>query len=245
MNSLKRTLLNLANTVIAPAGVSLYRKGADMESVLRRMSGWNPAFGTVLDMGAAKGNWSKQALDLFPGAQVIGVDPLQEREPFLAKLKAAYPSRYDYVMAVAGPSDGGEAELAVTADLDGSTVDGSEGSKRIVPVISVDGMVARMGLKGPFFLKFDTHGFERPILDGSEETLKQTKYIVMEAYNYRHTAQTMLFHEMIAHLETKGFRVFNLVDILQRPHDGALWQIDLFFARADDPVFASDSYRHA
>jgi FkbM family methyltransferase len=245
MNSLRKTLLTIANSILSPVGVSLYRKGCDMESVLKRMASWNPNFGTVLDMGAAKGNWSKQALTLFPSSRVIGVDPLKEREPFLSKLKAAYPDRYDFVMAVAGPTDGGEAELAVTADLDGSTVDGREGEKRVVPVISVDGMVARMGLKGPFFLKFDTHGFERPILDGSEETLKQTKYVVMEAYNYRHTADTMLFHEMIAHMETKGFRVFNLVDILNREFDGALWQIDLFFARAEDPIFKSNSYRHA
>jgi hypothetical protein len=34
------------------------------------------------------------------------------------------------------------------------------------------------------------------------------------------------------------------VDVLNRPTDGVLWQIDLFFARHDDPIFASDSFRH-
>ncbi len=242
MPTLRKALLNVANALLKPAGVQLYRRGCDMESVLHIMADWKPKLGTVLDLGAARGHWSRMALDLFPSARVIGIDPLQEREPYLSRIKQHH-ARYDYVMAVAGEEDGGTAELSVTGDLDGSTVDGREGVRRSVSVRSVDGLVAEMDLKGPFFLKFDTHGFERPILDGAGETLAKTSYIVMEAYNFRHTDQTMLFHEMIAFLETKGFRVFNLVDILQRPDDGALWQVDLFFARHEDPIFASNSYR--
>jgi FkbM family methyltransferase len=244
MPTVRRALLNFANAVIRPAGVQLYHQGCDMESVLRTMAGWKPQLGTILDLGAARGHWSEIALTLFPDARVVGVDPLKERQPYLERVKKRH-ARYDYVMAIAGEKDGGTAELAVTGDLDGSTVDGREGERRTLPVRSVDGLAAEMGLEGPFFLKFDTHGFERPILEGATATLAKTSYIVMEAYNFRHTEQTMLFHEMIAWLETKGFRVFNLVDILQRPGDRALWQVDLFFARHDDPIFASNSYRRA
>ncbi len=242
---MKKKLLGVANALLSPVGVQLYRKGIDMESVLKQMSGWNHGISSILDLGAARGHWSQMALNLFPGTKIVAVDPLKEREPFLSRLKDKYSDRYDYVLAVAGRDDGGSVELAVTPDLDGSTVHGREGEVRTVPVHSVDSIVKMKGLKGPFFLKFDTHGFEKPILDSAEETLKETKYMVMEAYNFRHSPDTMLFHEMIAYLETKGFRVFNLVDILQRSTDGALWQIDLFFARADDPIFNSNSYRHA
>ena len=241
---MKKQLLKLANGLIAPLGVQIYRKGFDMESVLKQIAGWRPELGTVVDLGAARGHWSGMALNLFPKARVVGVDPLKEREPYLRRLKERDP-RFDYVLAVAGREDGGSVELAVTADLDGSTVHGSEGDVRTVPVHSVDAIVAMKGLKGPFFLKFDTHGFEKPILEGATKTLAETKYIVMEAYNYRHSPDTLLFHEMMAFLEPAGFRVFNLADPLQRPTDQALWQIDLFFARSDDPIFASNSYRRA
>lgn len=239
---MKRFILNTANALLQPFGAQIYRRGIDMQSVLKVIAGRNPGFKSIIDLGAARGHWSEAALALFSDAQVIGVDPLKEREPFLAKLKARNP-RYDYVLAVAGAEDGGSVELAVTGDLDGSTVHGAEGEKRVVPVHTLDAIIASKGLKGPFFLKFDTHGFERPILDGAEKTLAETSYIVMESYNFRHTPETMLFHEMIAFLEGKGFRVFNMADPLQRPHDRALWQMDLFFARADDPVFNSNSFR--
>jgi FkbM family methyltransferase len=239
---MKKKLLSVANALLSPFGAQIYRKGFDMESVLRRLGVTAPEICTIVDLGAARGVWSRMALDLFPNAQVIGVDPLREREPYLKRLKDGN-SRYDYVLAVAGAEDGGTVELAVTGDLDGSTVHGSDGEKRQVPVHSVDAMLKRKGLKGPYFLKFDTHGFEKPILDGAVATLAHTHYVVMETYNFRHTPETLLFHEMIALMEGKGFRVFNLVEPMQRPTDDALWQVDLFFARADNPVFASSQFR--
>lgn len=239
---MKRKLVKVANTMLTPLGAEIYRSGITMDAVLRQISRGDHRIASIIDLGAARGLWSRMALEMFPHAQVIGIDPLKERQPFLDALKSSH-KRYDYVLAVAGETDGGTAELAVTDDLDGSKVDGGEGELRQVPVRTLDAIVAEKGLKGPYFLKFDTHGFEVPILAGAEKTLADTRYMVMEAYNFRHTPQTLLFHEMIALLAEKGFRVLNLVEPLQRPSDGALWQIDLFFARDDDPIFASNDFR--
>jgi hypothetical protein len=101
------------------------------------------------------------------------------------------------------------------------------------------------GCKGPFILKFDTHGFEVPILNGAVKTLQETHYIVMEVYNYRHTAGTLLFYEMCTLLDSLGFRCFNMADPMLRPLDGSLWQMDLFFARKSDAVFNDSRYRDA
>lgn len=92
-------------------------------------------------------------------------------------------------------------------------------------------------------LKFDTHGFEVPILKGAARTLQDTRYIVMEVYNYRHVEGTLLFYEMCALLDGMGFRCFNMADPLQRPLDGCLWQMDFFFARKDDGCFRESRFR--
>lgn len=240
--SARKQLLRTVNKVIAPTGAQLYRAGADMEYALDWLARRDHGISSILDLGAAQGNWSRMALDLFPRARIVGVDPLVERVPFLEKLKAEN-SRFDFVSAVAGGDDGGTVELAVTDDLDGSSVHGSEGQMRSVPVHSIDRIAEMKGLKGPYFLKFDTHGFEKPILESAQKVLEETRFIVMEAYNFRHTPETLLFHEMIAYLGERGFRVSHLVDVLNRPSDGALWQIDLMFARSQDPIFESDQFR--
>jgi len=241
--SARKQILRTVNRLIAPTGAQLYRAGVDMEYALGWLATRDHGIRGILDLGAAQGNWSRMALDLFPEAQVVGVDPLKEREPNLDRLRGENP-RFDYVLAVAGEDDGGTVDLAVTEDLDGSSVHGSEGQMRTVPVRSVDSIVAEKGLGAPYFLKFDTHGFEAPILRSAEKTLGQTRFLVMEAYNFRHTPETLLFHEMIGFMAERGFRVTHLVDVLNRPTDGALWQIDLMFARDDDPVFQSNAFRH-
>ncbi|MEM7689150.1 MAG: FkbM family methyltransferase [Pseudomonadota bacterium] len=240
--SARKQLLRRVNKVIAPTGAQLYRAGADMEYALDWLARRDHQIASILDLGAAQGDWSRMALDLFPKTRIVGVDPLEERVPALEKLKAENP-RFDYVSAVAGGDDGGTVELAVTEDLDGSSVHGSEGKMRTVPVHSVDAIAEMKGLRGPYFLKFDTHGFEKPILDSATQVLKETRFIVMEAYNFRHTPETLLFHEIIDYLGQRGFRVSHIVDVLNRPSDGALWQIDLMFARANDPIFESDTFR--
>ena len=240
--SARKQLLRQVNKVIAPTGAQLYRAGADMDYALDWLARRDHQIASILDLGAAQGDWSRMALDLFPKARVVGVDPLKERVPALEKLRAENP-RFDFVSAVAGAPDGSTVELAVTPDLDGSSVHGSEGKRRMVPVRSVDAIARAMELKPPYFLKFDTHGFEKPILDSAASVLRDTRFLVMEAYNFRHTPETLLFHEMIDFLMQRGFRVSHIVDVLNRPGDGTLWQIDLMFARADDAIFDSDAFR--
>jgi FkbM family methyltransferase len=239
---MKRALLRVANAVLHPLGVQLYKNGMDMESVLRQMSGVAGDVRTVIDIGASNGRWSRSTMRFFPRARFIAIDPLQEREPDLRRLKQRN-SRFDYILCVAGEADNGSVELAVSDDLDGSTVGGSLGKKRQVPSYSIDRIVEMKQCEGPFLLKFDTHGFEVPILKGATNTLKNTSHVVMEVYNYRHTEATLLFHEMCALLDEMGFRCFNVADPMQRPLDKSLWQMDLFFARKDNALFRDSSYR--
>ena len=239
---MKRALLNAVNAVLRPMGIQIYREGMDMGSVLRRLAKRATGIGTVIDIGASDGRWSAMSMKFFPQARFIGIDPLAEREPSLQRLKQRR-QQFDYIVCAAGESDSDEVNLAVTEDLDGSTIGGGAGVVRKVPSHSIDSIVKMKKCEGPFILKFDTHGFEVPILKGASETIAKTQYIIMEVYNYRHVDGTLLFHEMCELLDGLGFRCFNMADPLQRPLDRSLWQMDLFFARKDNDFFRDSSYR--
>ncbi|MEO6079197.1 MAG: FkbM family methyltransferase [Steroidobacteraceae bacterium] len=239
---MKRELLKFANSALRPFGIQIYKHGFDMDSVLAWTAQRAQRVRTVIDIGASTGRWSRAALPLFPDARFIGIDPLIEREPALKRLKGA-EDRFDYVLGVAGENDGESVELTVSADLDGSTVSGHGGTPRKVRSYSLDGIVQAKRCQGSFLVKFDTHGFEVPILKGAVATLRDTDFIIMECYMHRHTPGTLLFHEMCAHLETLDFRCYHLADPMLRSLDGACWQMDLFFARKDDPIFCETQFR--
>ncbi len=95
----------------------------------------------------------------------------------------------------------------------------------------------------PYFLKFDTHRFELPILAGAKEALKQTSAITLEVYNFQISPHCLRFHEMCAHLETLGFRCAGLADPMLRELDSLLWQFDLLFLPANSDCFAKESFQ--
>ena len=92
-------------------------------------------------------------------------------------------------------------------------------------------------------MKLDTHGFEVPILEGAVRTLAETEVILIECYTFRIAPACLTFAEMCRYLGERGFRCIDLGDPLYRPHDDALWQMDLVFVRKDRPEFSYLGYR--
>ena len=198
--------------------------------------------GTIIDVGASDGKWSKMALKRFSSANVLAFEPLEERRGDLEKVKSTCHG-FDFVLAVAGDSQG-ETRLHVASDLDGSGVCESEGDQsRKVPMTTIDHEVRTRGLPGPYLIKLDTHGFELPILDGAVETIRQSNLIIIEVYNFKLNERCLRFHEMCEHMESLGFRCYDLVDPLLRARDKALWQMDMFFAPVETGIFENACYQ--
>jgi hypothetical protein len=112
----------------------------------------------------------------------------------------------------------------------------------IVPMTTIDAEVARLNLQPPYLIKLDTRGFELPILVGATQTLKQTSVLVIEVYNFDIAPSTIRFPELCVRLEALGFRCADLFDVMHRPKDNTLWQMDLLFIRSDRAEFHSNAY---
>ena len=240
--SSKARLRRSVNRLLHPLGLHLLRRDRafEMEDVLARAAKQGAPVRTVIDVGASDGSWSLLAKNYFQEARLLLFEPLLERREALEALRQRLG--FDYVMAAAGARCG-EVTLAVDPGLDGSRVvtAGAVGG-RAVPVDTVDTAVAARRLLGPFCLKLDTHGYELPVLEGAAAVMAQTSLLIIEAYNFRLGPEALRFPELCAWLEPRGFRCCDLADPMRRPKDGVLWQVDLVFAPATSPVFASDRY---
>jgi FkbM family methyltransferase len=243
--SMKTRIIQGANSLLTPFGASLVRTtvALDMSSAIQRIAEHDIPVRSIIDIGASDGSWSVNVMRTFPRASFLAVEPLRERQGALETLKQKH-ANFDYLLCVAGDKDAGEATLVVSEDLDGSTVDGSQGGKtRIVPSRTIDSIVAEKDLPGPFLLKFDTHGYEVPILLGAKDTLAKTNVIIMEVYNFKITDHALRFHETCSHMEGLGFRCYDIADPMLRHYDKAFWQMDILFARSDSAFFSYSQYR--
>lgn len=230
------------NRLLHPLGLHLARRDRafEMEGLLARAAARGVSVGTWIDVGASDGSWSQRARRHFPAARFLLFEPLAERQAALTALRRTHG--FDSLAAAAGAS-AGTIEFAIDPALDGSGVAApGDPAARTVPVETIDRAVAARGLAGPYGLKLDTHGHEVPVLEGAARVLAQASFLVIEAYNFPLGPGGLRFHELCAWLEARGFRCCDLADPMRRPGDGALWQLDLAFAPATSPIFASNRY---
>jgi len=210
---------------------------AAFKSMLKRKSNIN----TAIDIGASDGRWSKTMMKFYPNAQYLLIEAQECHQPELNTFIASYRNA-KYVLSAAGQEVG-------NIYFDAGNPFGGQASSTpfaqnniVVPVTTIDAEVAKNSLSGPFLIKFDTHGFEVPILLGASKTLKETSVIIMECYLHRLTKDSLLFNEMCDYLDGLGFRCIDMVDPAWRTYDDTFWQLDLIFIRKESSEFKYSDY---
>ena len=244
--SLRQAAKAAVKRVLRRFGWSISRAGgtaerATMEGAFRALKARGPRFATVIDIGASDGRWSTHLMQHFPDCRYLLVEANPLHEAALRQY-CARRSNAQFVLAAAGEAEG-RIFFSRGGPFDGRASYEEQPGGMQVPVVSIDAQVKSRGLEGPYLLKFDTHGFEVPILKGASETLAAAEVIVMECYNFRIAPECLTFDEMCRYVGERGFRCIDLVEPLYRPHDDAFWQMDLVFVRRTRPEFAYTRYR--
>jgi FkbM family methyltransferase len=247
----RKRLIKIINRMLWPLGAKVVRRDYEgeaplyaMSSMLRRLAARGYPVRSIVDIGASDGKWSLMCMQYFPDAMYLAVEPLAERENALQLKKRELPN-FDYALCVAGAADGQEVALHVTSDLDGSTVNAaSSASVRTCVTRTIDSLVRERNLPGPYLLKFDTHGYEVPILSGATNTLAETAGVILECYNFEIAPTAVRFPGMCSHMEHLGFRVADVADPMLRSRDNVFWQMDMLFLKADEDVFRYSSYEY-
>lgn len=245
MNSIISRTIKIINCILKPVGAKIINRRADnfdMYSAIKRIHDHGIRIDNIIDIGGSNGIWSIRAMKRFPSASFIVIEPLVERKESLRNLSQKFPN-FSFELCAAGETDGDKAVLNISDDLDGSTINGHGGESRQVPVRTIDAIVSQRKLTGNFLLKFDTHGYELPILKGASQTLNKTSIIIMETYNFQISDNALRFHEMCAIMENLGFRCYDIADPMLRDYDKSFWQVDLFFCRNDEKIFEYPYYK--
>lgn len=230
---------NLLGIIASTTGIT--RNTLSFSAALKRCKWRGVEVQTIVDVGASDGRWSLMARKSFPAAFCLLIEAQACHKKALDRVSSRM-SRFDYIIAAAGDRQG-EIYFDAGDPFGGVASATPVGNHCIsVPMITVDDEVSYRGLLPPFLLKLDTHGFEIPILEGSKNTLKSASMVIIEAYNFKLTEDSLKFHEMCAFMESKGFSCVDLVQPMHRPGDKAFWQMDLIFIPSDNAVFSSNSY---
>lgn len=199
---------------------------------------------TIIDVGVAKE--TPELYRAFPDSFVLLVEPLREFETELKRILKKY--RGLYLIAAAG-SETREVTFNVHPHhLDGSSLyketmgTNADGYERTVPMIAIDEVIKEKELDGPYPIKVDAQGAELNVLDGCQQTLRDTEVVVLEVSMFQFMKDAPQFHDVVLYMKERGFVAYDIILGWNRPLDNALGQIDVVFVKESGKFRENHSY---
>lgn len=236
----------LVDVVLTPGGLAATRGGKPFSlSAFRLVSQVAARVGrprTVIDVGANKGQFSRAAAVVFPGARIVAFEPLAAVAAVWRENLADVADAEVHVCAL-GAEDGTVAfhphEYSLSSSVlplaPGAGGEGGGGAGELepveVPLRRLDDVIEPDGLAGPVLCKLDVQGYELEVLRGAPETLRRVDALVVELAFERHYEGQPLFTEMLDELAGRGFVLDVPIDV-RRDEAGTVVEMDGLFLPA-------------
>jgi FkbM family methyltransferase len=230
---LSRVGLRLIGAQVGPRG---------FESTFRRASAHGIRADQVIDVGAARGEWTRECMEIFPQAKYFLVDPLPENAEHLKAMERE-KSNVSFWPGALG-AQAGTLQMHVHGDQSSFLASefGKEGTLKPVEVRTLDSILEEKRIAPPQIIKADVQGYELQVLEGAKRCLETTELLLVEVSFRKVYEQCPLAEDVIVYAKERGFRIYDICTYIQRPRDRELTQGDIVFARQDSRVFAHEGY---
>ena len=200
-------------------------------------------FDTILDVGAFDGAYAKIVRDAGFIGRIISFEPLSVAYAELLK-----NSKKDENWIIAPQMAIGDKDCTLPINVSANTVSssvlemeeihlaGAPGSQyvstEVVNMHRLDSIAnCYIGPKNVVFLKIDVQGYEFEVLEGAKDTLSAVKGMQLELSLAALYKEQKLFIEMLDHIKSCGFELFDLEPIFRDINTGRLLQLDGIFLR--------------
>jgi len=207
----------------------------------------------VLDVGANRGQFGIELREYGFEGKIISFEPLSAAHE---KLTRAAAGDDDWIVAerAAIGDEPGEAEINVSGNSVSSSLLPLEQihldiapcsayvGKEKVEVKRLDEAVKPYAADGAkFYLKADTQGFERHVLEGAAGILADCEAIELELSCIPTYTGCMLFGEGFDYLRERGYRLYSTYYVLQDRQSGEMLQMNAFFTRENGHLTADEN----
>lgn len=200
---------------------------------------------TVVDVGAHQGQFALFALERFPRAAIVCVEPLPEPRAKLREVTAG-SGRVRILEVAASNRSEDRVPMHVSNRDDSSSLQAigerqvaafpgtEEVGRTFVPVARLDSLLTVDEIAGPALLKVDVQGHEYEALEGCSGILPAFLQVAVEASFVELYEGQRLAGQVTALLEEAGFSLTGVFDVKQA-QSGQCLQADFLFERRDGP----------
>ena len=214
--------------------------GVEHARVLRNLG----PVGTVVDIGANRGQFALAARHCFPQARIVSFEPLAGPAA-LWRAVFAGDKRAALVEAAVGP-EAGDAQIHLSARDDSSSLlpiterqnalfpGTAEAGTATIRVVRLADALPAADIEAPALLKLDVQGFELQALAGCEALLERFDWVYVECSFVELYSGQSFADEVIAWLRERGLRLRGVYNVAYDLHGRAV-QGDFLFGRGDLP----------
>lgn len=188
----------------------------------------------IIDIGAFKGDWTRQVASIFPGVPVLMVEAQIEMKMLLDSVCSDIPVA-SISICLLGKDDG--ANVVFNGMETGSSIYAERSnvprSQRTIKMKTLDQLLREhLELEAPFFLKLDVQGSELDILERGQTALAAAEVVQLEVALLQYNEGAPLAHKVIEFMVSKGFLFFDIGGFV-RPKPLNLVQMDVLFVKKD------------
>lgn len=201
--------------------------------LLLKERGYSPGF--VIDGGAYEGTWTLDLLEVFPEAKVLMVEAQIAKVPRLREV-AGQHTNVQYHQGILSAQDGKRVLFTENETASHVEVFEYEAGKGIASE-TLDGIITRRGLPFPDFIKLDVQGYEIEVLKGASQSLDHAEFCFLEV-SLIDIGNEPLLTEVIHFMDERGFQAYDICQLMRRPYDKALYQLDLLFIKKTSNLIA-------
>jgi FkbM family methyltransferase len=183
----------------------------------------------VLDIGAYRGEWSIEFLSKFPESNILMIE--------------AQASKMKRLEGISQKHQNIKCYEAVISSIDGETVTFFENETASFASFqniekgvekqteTVDTILIKTGFPSPDFIKIDIQGFELEALKGAKSALSTSEFCLLECTALNIGGAEPMLIEVLNFMDEKGFQLYDISQIMRRPFDNAMYQLDVLFIR--------------
>lgn len=208
-----------------------------------RDQGFKPS--EICDIGASNGRWTRKCMKVFPEASYFCVDPLEENQEGLARLKDEQ-TRFEFWQGCLGPKPG---TTILNMNGSGSSIlpghtGNPYGVQQEVPVETLDNFISMGKCPQPDLIKLDVQGYELEVLKGAPQAFSKSQAVIAEISFISFQKGMPVLHEVLGELAEHGYVLYDILSLKLRPLDGTPGQSDLLFLKADHVLRSSNKWDH-
>ena len=201
----------------------------------------------IIDVGANRGDWSREVLQIFPRANYLLCEPNSEHKGSLVSLQVQFEqARILLSEKLLGNKKGLVPYFANSKANTGNSIyrentkhfgpNNTDVSVRLMSMTTLQDLVKdKLGREACIdFLKIDAQGAELDILRGGKNLLPSISILLLEMSLVNYNVHGAKFADIFKYLDKNGFSLVHIVD-LQRKR-GVMIAVDALFVNKKSPL---------